>query len=197
MNDDVVVSVLCTAYNHEKYIRSALDGFVNQKTNFRYEVLINDDASTDHTAAIIAEYEAKYPDIIKPVYQTENQYSKGVFITKSILFPRSKGKYTAICEGDDYWCDENKLQKQVDFLESHEEYAACVHNTGCWTAARAVRGRCIKENRIVISHSRRSSITVQPVSIRPRFYAGESGSAYRMNSEQMDSVIIRVQFICG
>ena len=68
---------------------------------------------------------------------------------------------------------------------------------GCWTAARAVRGRCIKENRIVISHSRRSSITVQPVSIRPRFYAGESGSAYRMNSEQMDSAIIRVQFICG
>ena len=129
MNDDVVVSVLCIAYNHEKYIRSALDGFVNQKTNFRYEVLINDDASTDHTAAIIAEYEAKYPDIIKPVYQTENQYSKGVFITKSILFPRSKGKYTAICEGDDYWCDENKLQKQVDFLESHEGYAACVHNT--------------------------------------------------------------------
>jgi len=129
MNDDVVVSVLCTAYNHEKYIRSALDGFVNQKTNFRYEVLINDDASTDHTAAIIAEYEAKYPDIIKPVYQTENQYSKGVSITKSILFPQSKGKYTAICEGDDYWCDENKLQKQVDFLESHEGYAACVHNT--------------------------------------------------------------------
>ena len=160
MNDDVVVSVLCIAYNHEKYIRSALDGFVNQKTNFRYEVLINDDASTDHTAAIIAEYEAKYPDIIKPVYQTENQYSKGVFITKSILFPR------------------------------------CTI-PGCWTAARAVRGRCIKENRIVISHSRRSSITVQPVSIRPRFYAGESGSAYRMNSEQMDSVIIRVQFICG
>ena len=126
MNDDVVVSVLCTAYNHEKYIRSALDGFVNQKTNFRYEVLINDDASTDHTAAIIAEYEAKHPDIIKPVYQTENQYSKGVSITKSILFPQSKGKYTAICEGDDYWCDENKLQKQVDFLESHQEYAACL-----------------------------------------------------------------------
>ncbi len=71
----------------------------------------------------------KYPDIIKPVYQTENQYSKGVSITKSILFPQSKGKYTAICEGDDYWCDENKLQKQVDFLESHEGYAACVHNT--------------------------------------------------------------------
>ena len=129
MNDDVVVSVLCTAYNHEKYIRSALDGFVNQKTNFRYEVLINDDASTDHTAAIIAEYEAKYPDIIKPVYQTENQYSKGVHIFQTILFPIAKGKYIAVCEGDDYWCDENKLQKQVDFLESHEGYAACVHNT--------------------------------------------------------------------
>lgn len=129
MNDDVVVSVLCTAYNHEKYIRSALDGFVNQKTNFRYEVLINDDASKDHTAAIIAEYEAKYPDIIKPVYQKENQYSKGVYIFQTILFPLAKGKYIAVCEGDDYWCDENKLQKQVDFLESHEGYSACVHNT--------------------------------------------------------------------
>lgn len=197
MNDDVVVSVLCIAYNHEKYIRSALDGFVNQKTNFRYEVLINDDASTDHTAAIIAEYEAKYPDIIKPVYQKENQYSKGVFITKSILFPRSRESIRRFVKATTIGAMKTNCKSRWIFWNRMRGMRPVCTIPGCWTAARAVRGRCIKENRIVTSHSRRSSITVQPVSIRPRFYAGESGSAYRMNSEQMDSAIIRVQFICG
>lgn len=119
MTDEIMVSVLCTAYNHEKYIRHCLDGFVMQKTNFRFEVLINDDASPDNTAAIIREYEEKYPEIIKPIYQTENQYSKGISINKQILTPKAQGKYIAICEGDDYWTDPLKLQKQVDALESH------------------------------------------------------------------------------
>lgn len=92
-----------------------------QKTNFKFEVLINDDASQDNTAAIIREYEEKYPDIIKPFYQTENQYTKHVRITFDILFAASKGKYIAICEGDDYWIDPLKLQKQVDALEAHPE----------------------------------------------------------------------------
>ena len=127
--DEIMVSVVCIAYNHEKYIRDALDGFVNQKTNFKFEVLINDDASTDGTADIIREYEKKYPEIIKPIYQTENQYSKGIRITNEILLPKAKGKYVAHCEGDDYWCDENKLQMQVDYMESHPECSACVHNT--------------------------------------------------------------------
>lgn len=127
--NNIMVSVVCTAYNHEKYIRDALEGFVRQKTDFPFEVLINDDASTDGTADIIKEYEKKYPEIIKPVYQTENQYSKGIRITNQILIPMAKGKYIAYCEGDDYWCDENKLQMQVDYLESHPECSACVHNT--------------------------------------------------------------------
>ncbi|MBO5213887.1 MAG: glycosyltransferase [Clostridia bacterium] len=127
--NNVKVSVICTAYNHEKYIRSALDGFVMQKTTFPFEVLINDDASTDNTAAIIREYEEKYPEIIKPIYQTENQYSKGVRIGNEILMPKAKGQYIAYCEGDDYWTDPNKLQKQVDFLDANPDYVACVHNT--------------------------------------------------------------------
>ncbi len=126
-NSEVLVSVLCTAYNHEKYIRKCLDGFIMQKTNFKYEVLINDDASTDNTAQIIREYEEKYPEIIKPMYQTENQYSKGVKITTKILAPQAKGKYIALCEGDDYWTDENKLQLQVDAMEMHPECKMCVH----------------------------------------------------------------------
>lgn len=127
--DDILVSIYCLAYNHGPYIRTALDGFVNQKTNFKYEVVIHDDASTDNTADIIREYEAKYPDIIKPVYQTVNQYSQGVSVLDKYLFQRMKGKYVAICEGDDYWCDEHKLQKQVDFMEEHPHFAGCAHSS--------------------------------------------------------------------
>lgn len=123
-----MVSVYCLAYNHEKYIRDALEGFVNQKTDFEYEVFVHDDASTDNTAQIILEYAEKYPNIIKPIIQKENQYSNGGAISQRFIFPQMKGKYIASCEGDDYWCDEYKLQKQVDFLEKNKNYVACVHN---------------------------------------------------------------------
>lgn len=126
--EDPVVSIVCTAYNHEKYIRDCIEGFLIQKTNFSYEVLINEDASTDGTAAIIREYEEKFPKIIKPIYQIENQYSKRVGLWRTILFPRAQGKYIAICEGDDYWTDPLKLQKQVDFLESNPDFSMCFHN---------------------------------------------------------------------
>ena len=121
------VSVCCLAYNHASYIRQCLDGFLMQKTNFPIEILIHDDASTDGTQDIIREYEAKYPDIIKPIYQKENQYSKGISISLTYNWSRAKGKYVAICEGDDYWTDPYKLQKQVDFLESHPDYVMCSH----------------------------------------------------------------------
>ena len=123
-----LVSVSVITYNHEKYIRQCLDGILMQNVNFPYEVLVHDDASPDGTADIIREYEAKYPDIIKPIYQTENQYSQGKTVSK-FNFDRARGKYLAFCEGDDYWTDPGKLQKQVDFLEAHPEYIACVHRT--------------------------------------------------------------------
>ena len=122
MNSDVLVSICCITYNHAPYIRQCLDGFIMQKTNFKYEILIHDDASTDGTADIIREYEAKYPDIFKPIYQTENQYSKGKNISATYNWPRAIGKYIAQCEGDDYWTDPLKLQKQVDFLEANPAY---------------------------------------------------------------------------
>lgn len=124
---DVKVSIICITYNHENYVRKALDGFLMQKTNFEYEILIHDDASTDSTARIIKEYEEKYPKIIKPIYQVENQYSKGAPIIAGFLLPKAKGEYVAFCEGDDFWTDENKLQEQVEFLDNHPEYSACVH----------------------------------------------------------------------
>lgn len=127
--DNIVVSVICTAYNHEKYIRDALEGFVSQKTEFPFEVLVNDDASTDGTAEIIREYAEKYPDIIRPVYQKENKYSQGVKISRDILLPMARGKYVAFCEGDDYWCDSEKLAVQAAYLDAHPECSATVHNS--------------------------------------------------------------------
>lgn len=123
----IMVSIHCMAFNHAKYIRQTLEGFISQQTDFRYEVLIHDDASTDGTQDIIREYEQKYSDIIKPVYEKENQYSKGNKILPGFNLPRAKGKYIAFCEGDDYWCDTHKLQKQVDVLECHPECSFCTH----------------------------------------------------------------------
>ena len=124
-----LVSVFCLTYNHESMIEDALKGFVMQKTNFPFEVFVHDDASTDGTVRIIKQYAEAYPQIIRPVLQTENQYSKHVKITNTYLVPRATGKYFAFCEGDDFWTDEYKLQRQVDFLEQHPEYVACVHNS--------------------------------------------------------------------
>ena len=130
--EHILVSICSLAYNHEPFIRECLEGFVMQKTNFKFEVLINDDASTDKTADIIREYEEKYPDIIKAIYQKENQYSKGVAISATYLYPRAKGKYIAKCEGDDYWIDPLKLQKQVDFLEANPEYGMVYTNANTY-----------------------------------------------------------------
>lgn len=126
---NIMVSIYCLAYNHGKYIRNTLESFMKQNTNFQYEVIVHDDASTDNTPDIIIEYAEKYPNVIKPIIQKENQYSKGVDIVSTYICPKLKGKYIAFCEGDDYWCSYNKLQRQVDFLELHPQYSACVHNT--------------------------------------------------------------------
>jgi len=124
--DDVrplMVTIQCFTYNQEAYIRDCLEGFVMQKTNFRFEAIVHDDASTDGTAEVIREYEERYPDIIKPIYETENQYSKHDGSLQRIMDEYTHGKYIAYCEGDDYWIDPLKLQKQVDFLENNPDYA--------------------------------------------------------------------------
>ncbi len=127
-NQEVMVTVLCLTYNHMAYIKQCLDGFLMQDTSFKFEVIVHDDASTDGTTEILKEYVLKYPDIIRPIIETENQYTKvgfsGMFLQMS---RKSNGKYIALCEGDDYWTDPYKLQKQVDFLESHPDYVMCSH----------------------------------------------------------------------
>lgn len=112
-----LVIVRSLVYNHEPYLRQCLDGFVMQKTTFKFEVQVHDDASTDKSADIILEYANKYPNLIKPFIEEENQYSKGN--AGKWKWGELNCKYIALCEGDDYWTDPYKLQKQVDYLESH------------------------------------------------------------------------------
>jgi len=120
-----LVSICCIAYNQEQYIRETLDSFLKQQTSFPFEILIHDDASTDRTADIIREYAAKHPGIVKPLCQTENQHSKGIPVGVTFNYPRAQGKYIALCEGDDFWTDPLKLQKQFDFMEANPEFALC------------------------------------------------------------------------
>lgn len=117
-NNEVLVTIKCTVFNHEPYLRQCLDGFVMQKTNFDFEVLVHDDASTDDSKLIIQEYAERFPAIFKPMYEVENQYQKGGFYRIIQLMNKHiHGKYVAICEGDDFWIDPYKLQKQVDYME--------------------------------------------------------------------------------
>lgn len=126
--EEPLVSISCITFNHAHYIRKCLDSFLEQETGFKFEILIHDDASTDGTEEIIREYEARYPSIIKGLYEVENQWIKGRRGSAVFNFPRAKGKYIAMCEGDDYWTDNLKLQRQVDFLETHPDYIMVAEN---------------------------------------------------------------------
>lgn len=136
--DKPLVSICCITYNHAPFIRKCLDGFLMQKApscvpkdakmSDWCEILIHDDCSTDGTTEIVKEYAAKYPDLIFPLYEVENQYSKGKAGKIDLYnYERAKGKYIAYCEGDDYWTEPLKLQRQVDFLESHPDYSVTFH----------------------------------------------------------------------
>jgi len=123
-----LVSIDCNAYMHENYIQEAIQGLLMQRTNFKVEILIHDDASTDKTPDIIKYYANRYPNLIKATLQIENQYNKNPK-TSNYVKPYPKvGKYIARCEGDDYWTDKYKLQKQVDFLEKNPDYVVAYHD---------------------------------------------------------------------
>ena len=128
-NSKPLVSIRCLVYNHEPYLRQCLDGFVMQQTDFPFEAIVHDDASTDNSAAIIREYAEKYPDIIKPIYETENQFSKKDGSLSRIMNEaiHPDAKYVAYCEGDDYWTEPNKLQIQVNFMNAHPECSLTYH----------------------------------------------------------------------
>lgn len=121
---NILVSIVCITYNHEPYLRQALDSFLMQKTSFAYEIVLAEDCSTDGTRKICEEYAEKYPDIIHYIYRDHNVgYNENEYEAMCA----AKGKYIAYCEGDDNWTIPDKLQKQVDFLESHPDYSVCWH----------------------------------------------------------------------
>ncbi|AIN62429.1 glycosyltransferase [Providencia stuartii] len=122
-----LVSIICIAYNHADFISDAINSFLAQKCQYKYEIIIHDDASNDGSQDIILNFQKKYPKIIKSILQKENQYSKGIK-PFDILLQKAKGKYIAVCEGDDFWCDPFKIQKQVDFLEQNPDYIVSAHN---------------------------------------------------------------------
>ena len=126
MSRKPLVSICCLTYCHKPYISQCIEGFLMQETSFEYEIIIHDDASNDGTREILEEYASKYPTLFKLILQDENQYSKGIDVM-AILFSYATGKYIAMCEGDDYWTDPLKLQKQVDFLEKNPDYVLCTH----------------------------------------------------------------------
>jgi len=123
----VDVNIYCITYNHSKYIRQTLDGFFMQKTTFSWNIILFDDASTDGNQEIIQEYIDKYPEKFIAILSKENYYSQGKSKLQ-VTLPFFTGKYIASCEGDDYWTDPYKLQKQYDLMEQNPQYSACYHN---------------------------------------------------------------------
>lgn len=146
-----LVTIWCITFNQVKFIRDALDGFVKQQTNFSFKVIVHDDASTDGTTDIILEYSRKYPDLIIPFIEKENQWQHGGLkqIVKIMAENHANTKYVAFCEGDDFWTDPQKLQKQVDFLEKNPAYSLCFHSAKkqyecdatCWIDCEHVEDR--------------------------------------------------------
>ncbi len=125
-NDAPLVSIVCDTYNHAPYVADALEGFLMQRTDFPFEIIVHDDASNDGTREILLAYEARYPGLIRLVLRTQNKYSYDPKILEHYVFPLARGKYVAICEGDDYWTSPDKLQKQVSYLEAHPACTLCV-----------------------------------------------------------------------
>ncbi len=128
VGSEILVSVFTLSYNHEPFLQEMLNGALMQKTSFPFEIVINDDCSTDLSAKIIKAYQDEYPEIVHPLYQKQNLCSLGVDFTDKILYPNTKGKYIALCEGDDYWIDENKLEIQVKYMEDNPDVAGTFHD---------------------------------------------------------------------
>lgn len=169
--EKIKVSVLCATYNHESFIADAITGFLMQETDFAFEVIIHDDASTDGTANIVREYQAKYPNIIKPIYQTENQYSKGKFKPTLYMQKAVKGAYLALCEGDDYWITSDKLQKQLDICEKDPGISFVGHG------AVTLSVKTSKFNTVKVWSSRRYISTLHDILSEERAYGQFSPTA--------------------
>lgn len=178
--EEILVSVIMTVYNHEPYLKQAIEGVLMQKTDFRYELLIGEDCSTDKSREIVREYQKKYPDIVRPFYWKRNV---GVQKNSYTMQSRATGRYIALCEGDDYWIDENKLQKQIEFLEKEPQYSGVYHNVDCVDE----KGRKCKRP-IINKYPHKEQETYTFDMIKGMQLVGQAGSAvYRNIYKCLDS----------
>ena len=175
MRNDILVSIICFAYNHKEYITEAIEGCLKQIVNFRYEMIVHDDASTDGTAEIIKEYEKKYPDIVKGIYEEENQYSKSKNFVRQIqkeMISAARGNYIMWCEGDDYWIDPTKMQRQIDYLEQNTNCAMVVHSAAVWDTKN-------KTIRVTPQYWEDKNLSPEELINRPNGYIASAAMAYR------------------
>jgi glycosyltransferase involved in cell wall biosynthesis len=179
-----LVSIVCTTYNHARYVEQAIVGFLMQDTDFPFEVVIHDDVSTDHTRDIVSSYAARYPNLIRTVYQTENQYAQGK-TSAVVAFGHCRGKYIAFCEGDDYWTDPQKLQLQCDLLESDPSCALVFHNCRLQYEA---RGDTRDE---VACHLSKSHFTLEDVVLEDWFIPSQS-MVFRRDALELPPWVHRV-----
>jgi len=137
----ILLSINCITYNHENYIADAIDSFLMQQTNFDFEILVGEDCSKDNTKGIVEKYMKEYPGKIRLITSEHNVGAKKNFLR---LIENSIGKYIAICEGDDFWIDKYKLQKQVDYMESHPECSLCFHGAKVVKIKKELTGRVVR-----------------------------------------------------
>ncbi len=184
--DNPLVSVLCITYNHALYIENMLEGLLNQKTTFDVEYIIHDDQSIDGTQKILERYESKYPGFFHMMYEEENQTKKGVKIFQQIMLPKARGKYIAICEGDDCWIDSHKLQEQIDFLENNPDYVCVAHN-----AIKIDGNNCIPFN--MYSSSR--EVVPEDIIYRHFPYLPTSSKVFRRDAFELSGIYLNSGFI--
>lgn len=184
-NEAPIVTVMCFTYNQKLFVKQCIESILMQKTTFAYEVLVHDDASSDGTKNIIEEYAIKYPRIIKPVFEVENLYSKGSFWRVfDRVIPLISGKYISFCEGDDYWIDSQKLQRQYEFMEGNQEYMLCFHSI-----KEVYEGRHhLDKQRTVVENREYSGIEwykTRPAQTASYFFKGEifESELYKMVSQ--------------
>lgn len=179
MLSSFTVSVQMLAYEHGAFIKQAIEGVLMQKTKFKYELIIGEDCSTDNTRIICEKYAKQYPDIINLLPSDRNL---GMIENGNRTFRACTGKYIAICEGDDYWTHHSKLQKQVEFLEKHNNYSMCFHK------AKVIYNDKFKKSRDFPNHSLKADINLTDI-IEKKWFIPSSSICFRKNSLELPTWI--------
>ena len=181
--NDIRVSVCMVTYNQKRFIAQAIESVLMQKADFKFQLIVGDDASTDGTTEIIQQYAKKYPDIVKPIFHKKNV---GPFANSMSVYRAAKTEYVAILDGDDYWTDENKLQKQVDFLDKNTKCSLCYHK------AKIIFENQAQKDVIWPSEEYRfgkTILTLEDLAIRNPMYTNTIVYRWRFVDENIDELI--------